>query len=566
VRKSISHLIYYTLLTLEIYFTNFILSSNFQYLSYTSYFIIPVLLSINIIIAYFFFNSFLISLSYAVVYIFLNSVLGIRIDIITAVSLILPTIIFLILLNLIIRKEINDNIINFILKRKIYYKNLKIYLTILIIGSAATIIYYFQFKDLFLFVLFSIIINSIIVALYGKTFHIPLILMPWLSTPYLIDIITSLDIREENGICVGKIRGVLRKGGFSSVIQTQSKYKWKSVSNEEYCFSFSKLKSPHILILGSSGSGKSNLAKLIAGKLDSFIIFDIHGEYFIKDAIRIDLSEHHINPFSLLSSSPKQRALELAFTIKELFNLGNLQMTELYNLFLEAYAEKGIFDEDKNSWNNEIPTFSDVVSLLLRRKSSASSSQELQRYSSIEPYLLFLSNEIFSKTDIELEKIMKGKVILDFSKILIPEIKYLIVETILKTIYSQISTFKMDNNVKKILIIDEAPFILSKKSGSELLEKLVAESRKFGIGFLIISQTTENVKKILANSELIFIFNLIEPNDREYISKLIGGSDSEEFKAIYESLAKLDKGMMIVKDKTLDEILLVYTYRGEDNV
>lgn len=544
------------------YLTNFVMTST-SYLPYFSYFIISGLLSINIIISYLIFNSFIISLAYTLTYIFLYKLIRINIDLVTTISFVLPTIFLILLINLIIRREINEPILNALSKRKIYNRDLKLYFIILIISLLSIILYYYEFKDFFSII--SIVINSIIILFYGEPYQIPLILLSWISTPYLLSTLDDVFLRN-GGICIGKLKGVLRKDGVRSVIMTSSKYKWKRIDNKEYCFDFSKLRSPHVVIIGSSGSGKSNLAKLIVKKLDSFIIFDIHGEYNIDNATKIDLSDYHINPFSLFSTSPKQRALELAFTIKELFNLGNLQMTELYNLFLEAYAEKGIFEEDRESWKNELPTFSDVISLLIRKKSLSSNTQDLQRYSSIEPYILFLSNEIFSKNDIEFEKIMNGRVILDFSKITIPEIKYLIIETILKTIYSQIVTFNKSDNIKKIIVIDEAPFILSKKSGLTLVERLVAESRKFGIGFLIISQNTEYIQKILANSELIFIFNLIEPNDREYISRVIGSNQSEEYKAIYETLAKLDRGMMIVKDKILDEVLLVYTHRGENIV
>jgi len=43
----------------------------------------------------------------------------------------------------------------------------------------------------------------------------------------------------------------------------------------------------------------------------------------------------------------------------------------------------------------------------------------------------------------------------------------------------------------KFLVIDEAPFILGKETGLEIVERLFAEVRKFGVGMILISQITE---------------------------------------------------------------------------
>ena len=113
------------------------------------------------------------------------------------------------------------------------------------------------------------------------------------------------------------------------------------------------------------------------------------------------------------------------------------------------------------------------------------------------------------------------------------------------------------SNLKKIIIIDEAPFILSKESGKQILERLFAEGRKFGFGFIIISQTSEYIKELLANTSYFFIFNLVEPKELDYASKLLGGSDTQLYAAIYETLQKLPRGYCVTRDLLRGEIYLL---------
>lgn len=507
---------------------------------------------LNILISYILFNSFLILISYILLAWEFFNIFNIKIDILFTFILIISIFLFIIFINIYIKKELNDKFIKSILKYKIYKKNIYDYIFIFLF-SIISVYLAIYFKD-FIF-LFTIVLNSILISLYCDSKCIPLIIGGWITLPLVMDEATKFRIIKGN-LCLGEVIAHLKKGSGISVIPLNSKYVWEKV-NQNYCIDLKGSKNYHIAIVGSSGSGKSTLAKNIASKFQSFIIFDIHGEYNI-DGRKIDMSMIKVNPLSLLNSSPRQRALEVAYTIKSLFKLGNLQTMDLYNIILDAYAEKGILDDDKSSWNIDPPTFLDVYSVLSRKKKNITSNLELQRYLSIEPYILFLINEIFSENKVDINEIFsENKVIFDFSKITVSEIKYILIETILKSILSYIYS-KGFSELYKLIVIDEAPFIFSRESGAQLMERLIAESRKFGLGFVIISQSPEYLKKILTNIEFLFVFNIIEPNDREYIAKLISSGDNEEYKAIYESLMKLDRGFMITKDKNVDETLLVH--------
>jgi Predicted ATPase len=362
--------------------------------------------------------------------------------------------------------------------------------------------------------------------------------------------------REEKGICIGEIIGILKRSSFSSSkISTNSNYKWVSYRSKFY-INLERNKNFNIIIVGGSGSGKSHLAKNIIRKGNfHFLIFDIHGEYDVN-AKRIDVSKISINPLSLFGQSPRQRALEVAYMIKSIFNLGSLQTIDLSNIIVDTYGEKGIFEDDERTWNLPPPNFRDVLMLLEKKKKLVTTSQELNKIQSLEPYIYFLATNTFMDNSINLYDLISDDYVLDFSKVTIPEIKYVIIETILRSIlaYMYISGL---SNFRKMIVIDEAPFILSKESGEQLMERLFAESRKFGFGFILISQSVEYVRKLIPNTSYVFALNIVDPTEIDFISRLIGGQDPDIFKAIYNSLPKLERGLIITRDILRDEIILV---------
>ncbi|AWR94517.1 helicase HerA domain-containing protein [Acidianus brierleyi] len=403
-------------------------------------------------------------------------------------------------------------------------------------------------------ILIGSILNLLILSISGEIVLSPLTLASWLATPYLLSQLG--EIRVNKGLCIGKINGILRRSTFElGRVKTNAKYKWANIKSD-FCIDLDNSKNYNMIILGTSGSGKSSLAKTIVSKLNvSYLIFDIHGEYF-TEAKRIDASLISVNPLSLFGQSPRQRALEVAYMLKSIFNLGNLQVIDLFNIIFETYEEKGIYEEDSSSWNNTPPNFRDVILLLERKKRYINNSTELNKIQSLEPYLNFVSNSMFNTNSINYNDIFEDNYILDLSKITIPEIKYIVIETILRSLTSFMYSTGT-SKLRKMIVIDEAPFILSKESGQLLVERLFAEGRKFGIGFILISQTSEYVKKLISNSAYLFALNLVEPADLDYVSKIISGPDQDIYKSIYDSLHKLDRGLIITRNILQDEIFLV---------
>jgi Predicted ATPase len=409
-------------------------------------------------------------------------------------------------------------------------------------------------------------LNVIGISLFGDYYDLPLVLLSWFATPYSL---TPRGEISKQGICLGNIVGILSKSSIidSSVIRVNSsrKYKWSGIKTN-YCIDFSKTKNYNIIVVGTSGSGKSNFAKLLASKLSvNFLVFDLHGEYYLNEVKRVDVSRISVNPLSLFNRNPKERALEIAYMLKSLFNLGNIQAIELTNLIVEAYAEKGLDPDDPSTWSQNPPTFRDVLLLLERHKKNALSTQEINKYQSLEPYLQYLSSTVFQSNSINFEELLNSSYILDFSSVPTNEVKYIIMETILKSIQSLMYSRK-SSKIENLVIIDEAPFLLSKESGKQLIERLLAEGRKFGFGFLLISQSVDYLKDVIPNAGLFYAFNIVEPGELEYISKFFGGSDLDMYYTLYETFPKLPRGVFVTRDLLGRFIYLVQFYEGDVHV
>ncbi|MEM0262819.1 MAG: ATP-binding protein [Saccharolobus sp.] len=449
------------------------------------------------------------------------------------------------------RRTFPDEIILNINKIKINLNITKVILGI-ILALISFLLFQYLFHNSFLFI--GSFLSLIVYLSISHEMDFPLVLFSWFSIPYLITHSISFSVKDQ-GIEIGEIEGILSPTLVNRISQT--KLGWKKFSVSKFFINFEKAKNYNTVIIGTSGSGKSTLAKYIILESNvSYLIFDLHGEYFIENGKRIDMSKASINPLSLNGTSPRQRALEVAYMLRSIFKLGNLQTIDIFNIIMETYFEKGIDENDSKTWVNPSPNFYDVLIYLEKKKKVIDNSQDLSRISSIEPYIQFLANQILLGNNMDMKEIFEGNIILDFSRVATDELKYILIETILREFLNYL--YKRGfSKLWKFVVIDEAPFVLSRETGLKIVERLFAEVRKFGSGIILISQISENLETILQNSAYIFIFNVIEPTELEYLSKLLGGSDREKITAVYEAIRSLDKAHIITIDGYNRDILLV---------
>lgn len=495
-------------------------------------------------------------------------------------------------------RELEENLISIIVNYK-YIKTNRVHPP-----SLNTVLISIAWFMLILFVLVKLNLNSIaLLILYGLpvsiiTILFALLLLPvnlivvslmlltaWFSpiilTAYIIDtIIPVIDIIKYergigNGITLGSIKAILSKArGFElsdvkilkerTILASEDKWKWIRVHGT-YKYNPYKLLNPHIFITGTSGSGKSFTTALLLSKLHrkynvSFIIIDYHGEYFGKiqeigmvNPQVVDASSNTLNILELDNQPPTLRANELADIIKNIFNLGHLQRIELQKVIEEAYADAGITDDEK-TWSVK-PSAQHLISAYNRLLSNTDNEQELRVLKSLKPYIQLLTNEILSRTTLDINEVFIRPTILDLSKITSEFIKRIYVSLLLLKIYYNLPYLKPNRLV--YIVIDEAHRIITENE--MVLSRLFAESRKYNIGLIIVSQNPKDIpNNIIANTSLQIVLRVVEPSNTEYAAKILGGySMDERIDTIKRALYYLPKYHGIVKDSLIREPLIV---------
>ncbi|MGC9106240.1 MAG: ATP-binding protein [Thermoprotei archaeon] len=404
-----------------------------------------------------------------------------------------------------------------------------------LIGAIGVLVVYLVTGNAFLVV--GSVIALFFATLDGSWYFGLASLGSWMSLPAVVD---SPYRPVKGGICLGEIVGELRPAG---VLAGGSN--WRRLRGE-FCLDFSRANNYNVVIVGTSGSGKSTLVKSILKELKDvdYLVIDPHGEHADLGE-RINATEVPLNPLSLFGASPHQRSVEIASMVRSVFKLGPLQEITLANLLVETYAFKGITDDPK-TWSIDPPTFADVLAILDREKKLASDSQALARLSSLEPYLKFLNETIFPGKGISLEELFKGRKVLDVSRVQTREVSYILIETVLRGALYRLSEKR--GKLSNLIVIDEAPFVLEKESGLQVVTRLASEGRKFGLGLILISQYFEPVKQVIPNTGYQFVMRLVNPEDAKYASSMFSGGDERAAKALLSTFGQLERGEAITRD------------------
>ncbi|MEM4717961.1 MAG: ATP-binding protein [Desulfurococcaceae archaeon] len=339
----------------------------------------------------------------------------------------------------------------------------------------------------------------------------------------------------------------------------EKKWCWRRIHQLLY-IKLEELNTPHIVITGASGSGKTRLAKNIVMESHkkygyNIIIVDQHGEY--KDISQyinanvIDISQYSINPLSLENSSPRERALQFSHIMSLYFRLGFKQRQLLEELILETYESKGIKQDDPNTWKLEPPTIKDLVI------TCKNLSEKISEYTRILPYLLLLSETARIANPLKTSEFLTGNVIIDLSKISDDFTRIMFIDTLMYLLINNIFTRKLTSRIQ--LLIEEAREIMPREFSRELLSRLFAESRKFGFSIIIITQELERIPRALINNAGLRVFFVLnEPEEIEEAAKIIAGTEPrEKTQFISETIRTLDPGVFIVHATGTNNIYMV---------
>ncbi len=279
------------------------------------------------------------------------------------------------------------------------------------------------------------------------------------------------------------------------------------------------LENPNQVVFGVSGSGKSYLVKLQALRSmmrgTDVIIIDPENEYktlaeevggkFYDISIG---SESHINPLDIPLPGEGERPGDAIRT--NVINLVGLLRIMLGDLtpeeeslmdqaLRETYAAKDITPEsDPSTWEEKIPLLSDLEQVLESMEGTNSLLVRLRKFTR-GAYAEFFNQ--YSNVSTNNNLTVFG--IRDLEDDLRPMAMFIIMRFIWKTITR--------STKRRILIVDEAWWMMQNEDGASFLFGLVKRSRKYGMGVTTITQDVADFMKseygqpIITNSALRFL-------------------------------------------------------------
>jgi type IV secretory pathway VirB4 component len=302
------------------------------------------------------------------------------------------------------------------------------------------------------------------------------------------------------------------------------------------------LENANEVVFAKAGSGKSYAVKLESVRylmmgIDNIVI-DPENEYeFLSDAVggsyfRISLtSPNHINPFELPMPREDERSEDiLRSNIINLVGLLRLMLGGLTaeedsiidRAITETYAAKDITPEsDPATWAANLPLMEDLETVLETMEGAESLVRRLQKFTK-GAYASFFNQA--SNISMDNKFIVFG--IRDMEEELRPMALYIILRYIWKTVRAILK--------KRILIIDEAWWLMQSEDGASFLYGMAKRARKYWLGLTTITQDVGDFmnsnygQPIITNSSLQLLLKQ-SPASIDVVKKAFNLTEEEKF-------------------------------------
>ena len=290
-------------------------------------------------------------------------------------------------------------------------------------------------------------------------------------------------------------------------------------NNSLILFDRFSLENANCVIFAKSGSGKSYMVKLellrsLMLGVDCIVI-DPENEYqFLADAVggsffNISLSsENHINPFDL--PAPREGEKPEDILRSNIINLVGLLRIMLGGLspsedaiadqaLTETYAAHDItIDSDPATWDNNIPLMEDLQSVLEGMEGTESLVKRMTKFTEGT-----FSSFFNQPTNISMKAPLVVFGIRDMEDELRPMAMFIIMRYIWNKVRSELK--------KRILVIDEAWWLMKTEDGASFLFGIAKRGRKYWLGLTTITQDVADFMKssygqpIITNSSMQFL-------------------------------------------------------------
>jgi len=317
-------------------------------------------------------------------------------------------------------------------------------------------------------------------------------------------------------------------------------YGINKLNNSLVIFDRFSMPNSNSIVFATSGSGKSYLVKLEALRYlvqgVEIIIIDPEAEYknlckmvggnFISFSSR---SPNKLNPFDLsLSVEENEDVLDSKITIiHALIKLmvGELSATEdalLDRALTEAYRIKGITKDPETQVRNEPPLMEDLYKIL--QGSNEADARVLT--DKLERYVKGSLSGIFnSQSNISIDSKITVFSVQDLEDVLKPLAFFLILDFIWTKVKKDLK--------KRILIVEEAWYLMQREDSAKFLYGLVKRARKYFLGVTCITQDVDDFLKtpqglaIITNSSIVILLKQVDASI-ESVGKVFNLSEGEK--------------------------------------
>ncbi len=295
------------------------------------------------------------------------------------------------------------------------------------------------------------------------------------------------------------------------------------------------------VVFAKSGSGKSYAIKLeilryLMWGID-VIVIDPENEYeFLADGVggkffKISLtSENHVNPFDLPTPGPEENPDDIlrsnVINLVGLFRimLGGLSNEEdsiLDQALTETYAIRDITPQsDPKTWKENTPLLSDLAEILDSMQGAESLAKRLKKFTQGT-----FSGFFNQKSNIVLDSNFTVFGVRDMEESLKPMALFIIMRYVWNIIRTEAK--------KRILVIDEAWWLMQTEDGASFLFGVAKRARKYWLAVTTITQDVEDFMKssygkaIITNSSLQLLLKQA-PAAVELLQKTFDLTDQEK--------------------------------------
>ncbi|MEM3684062.1 MAG: ATP-binding protein [Conexivisphaerales archaeon] len=287
---------------------------------------------------------------------------------------------------------------------------------------------------------------------------------------------------------------------------------------------------PHILVVGMSGSGKTETLRTLIYELKKqgipSLILDFHNEYSSVSDLQIDVRKGiTINPLELLGRSPLDVKYEVSSIMRNIYGLGDQQEAYLREAIEQAYNSKGIYEKEEATWGNTPPNFSDVKLFLEERMEENSQSRSVitALLNRLEPVF---DVEVFSGgTIVSFDKVVNQSTAVQLRDLPTDEVKTAVSDFFLRRLWYYTYKLGESKNLRFYCVVDEGHRLAYEKSP---LDSFLREARKYGVGVMLSSQQPHDFSEtIMANVATIVCLRCKLEDDAKFMAKQLGCDPQE---------------------------------------